>query len=55
MKQYFRKLMLVLIPGLGALLVGIIFVLLSPLLAYFAKDNGLSIRLNDLWEFNYEF
>ena len=55
MRKYFRKLLLVLIARLDTLLVGTIFALLSPLLAYFATDDGISIRVNDIWEFNYEF
>lgn len=55
MKQYFKHLLLILLAGLVNLVIGIIFIVLVPVIAYFAKNEGLKLKYKDWWEFNYEF
>lgn len=55
MKKYFRKLMLVLVAGILNLIIGILFIGLSPIIAFFAENDGLTIKYKDWWRFNYAF
>lgn len=55
MRKYFKHLFLILAAGIVNLIIGIVFILLCPIIAFFAESNGLSVRYKDIWEFNYEF
>lgn len=55
MKKYFIHLLLILLAGLLNLFVGIVLIVLSPILAFFTENDGLTIKYKDLWSFNYEF
>ena len=55
MKKYFKHLVLILLAGLANLIIGVLFIFLCPIIAYFAESEGLSVKYKDIWEFNYEF
>jgi len=55
MKKYFKHLFLILGAGIVNLIIGILFILLCPIIAYFAESDGLKLKYKDWWEFNYEF
>ena len=55
MKKYFKNLLLILLAGLLNLVIGILFIVLSPIIAFFTENEGLTIKYKDWWSFNYEF
>ena len=55
MRKYFTYLMLILVSGLAALIIGILSILLCPILSLFVKEDKISINVTDTWSFNYEF
>ena len=55
MKKYAMYFIIILGSGLAALLLGILFIVLCPILPFFAKEDKISIKITDRWEFNYEF
>lgn len=55
MKKYFKHILLILLSGLVNLIIGILFIIFCPIIAYFAESEGLSVKYKDIWEFNYEF
>lgn len=55
MKKYFIHLLLILLAGFLNLVIGILFIGLSPIIAFFTENDGLTIKYKDWWSFNYEF
>ena len=44
MKKYFKHLFLILFVGIVNLIIGILFILLCPIIAYFAESDGSRIK-----------